>query len=80
MPFVHWLLGDRPADVGLRPYGAADLTLDAPLPPDPRSEPAEGPTPGPVALALGTLRDALGRWPFWPVVVSFSCAAGAPTG
>ncbi len=75
VPFVLWLLSDRPADVGLRPLGAADLTLDAPLPPDLAPHPTpDQPAPaasGPMVLALTTLRDASRRWPFWPLVLSF---------
>ncbi len=67
VPFVLGLLRDRPSDVGLRPLGAADLTLDAPLPPDLGLRPARSP----LRLALTTLRDAARRWPFWPLVLSF---------
>ncbi len=64
VPLVLLLLQDRPSDVGVRPFGATDLTLDAPLPPS-------GAAGNPVRVALGTLRDAARTWPFWPLVVSF---------
>lgn len=64
VPLVLLLLQDRPSDVGVRPFGATDLTLDAPLPP-------AGAAGNPVRVALGTLRDAARTWPFWPLVVSF---------
>ena len=64
VPLVLLLLQDRPSDVGVRPFGATDLTLDAPLPP-------AGAAGNPVRVALGTLRDAARTWPFWPLIVSF---------
>ncbi len=64
VPLVLILLQDRPSDVGLRPLGATDLTLDAPLPP-------ANPTANPVTVALTTLRDASRTWPFWALVLSF---------
>lgn len=64
VPLVLILLQDRPSDVGLRPLGATDLTLDAPLPP-------ANATANPVTVALTTLRDASRTWPFWALVLSF---------
>lgn len=64
---VLWLLKDRPSDVGLAPFGATDLTLDAPLPP---ANPVSL-QQSPVVVALTALRDAARRWPFWPLLLSF---------
>lgn len=64
VPLVLVLLQDRPSDVGLRPLGATDLTLDAPLPP-------ANDAANPVRVALATLRDAARTWTFWALVLSF---------
>ena len=83
IPLVTGLLVDHPHQVGLRPFGAdpgpapgpatdrgtatgLQVSLDEPTP-KPQT-PAE---PKPVALALGTLRDAARTWTFWALAATF---------
>lgn len=66
VPLVAWRLTDRPSDVGLRPYGAAELSLDVPAPPVLPANQVK-----PVRLALGTLQTASKTWTFWALFWSF---------
>lgn len=61
IPLVLWLFPERPADVGLRPYGA---TADAP----PAAEP---PAAGLLQAAFGTLARATRKRDFWFLVGTF---------
>ncbi len=62
VPVVWWVLRDRPADVGLTPYGAGP---DYAAPADPPR------TQSPARLALGTLAWSVRKWPFWVLVITF---------
>jgi len=59
VPLVGFLMRDRPADIGLLPYGATQ----APPPPAPRRNP--------VATALVTLWEAMGHRDFWLLAGGF---------
>lgn len=59
VPLVLWLLRDRPADLGLPPYGGEAV------------EPHQ-PSSGAAVLALRTVRDASRTAPFWVLIVSFA--------
>ena len=69
VPFVLFLLRDRPAQFGVTPYGApADWV-----------EP--GRTPGNPALnAVVALRDASRRWPFWALAIGFFICGASTNG
>lgn len=75
VPLVLLLLVDRPADLGLRPYGEPELALDTPLP----SAAAEAPArftdhtarEGAVRATLSALALGARRWPFWALAASF---------
>ncbi len=66
VPLVLWLLVDHPTDLGLRPFGEADIALD--VPPAPAASAASG---SPVRAALATLASASRTWAFWPLMASF---------
>jgi predicted MFS family arabinose efflux permease len=59
VPLVWWLLPERPADIGLRPFGAEGEA--APEPPRRRL----------LAIALGTLATAARRPVFWLLFATF---------
>ncbi|HWE90342.1 MAG TPA: MFS transporter [Pseudonocardiaceae bacterium] len=67
VPLVLWLLRDRPADLGLAPYGGEFV------------EPAP-PARGTAGLALRTLRDAARTGPFWVLAVSFAICGMSTNG
>ena len=69
IPVVALIMRDRPADVGLRPYGAAP---DAPEPPR-----ASG---NPLGLALGALRRATRHRDFWLLAASFFICGATTNG
>jgi sugar phosphate permease len=69
VPIVGLILRDRPADLGLRPYGAAP---DAP-------EPAR-PVGNPFALAVGALRRATHHRDFWLLAASFFVCGATTNG
>jgi MFS family permease len=61
VPLVYGVMRDRPADVGLRPYGAP-----------PATEPAAEAPPAPArAGALGVLREVVGVPAFWVLAGTF---------
>ncbi|AOB27497.1 MFS transporter [Bordetella bronchiseptica] len=60
-PLAWWLVPDRPADVGLRPYGSAP---DAP-------EPSVAPRTGLLAATFGALRRAARTRTFWYLFATF---------
>lgn len=60
-PLAWWLVPDRPADVGLRPYGSAP---DAP-------EPSIAPRTGLLAATFGALRRAARTRTFWYLFATF---------
>jgi predicted MFS family arabinose efflux permease len=62
---------DRPADVGLRPFGDAG-TEPLPAPP-----PAKGPI---LAIALGTFRDASKSAVFWALFLTFAICGASTNG
>lgn len=62
IPLALWLVPERPADVGLRPYGAAaDLPADT----------AQPPASGLLQAAFGTLARATRKRDFWFLVGTF---------
>jgi putative CocE/NonD family hydrolase len=74
---VAWiLLRDRPADVGLEPYGAERFTGAAPAvavaPP--------GPVAGPIGAALAALRDAAHTRTFWILFTTFFICGASTNG
>ncbi len=60
-PLVWWVLRDRPADVGLTPYGAPRGWRPPP--------PAHGGSAA--ALAWRALRTGARTWPFWMLFITF---------
>ncbi len=68
VPLAAWLLRDRPADLGLPPYGA---TAVAPPPP---------PGPNPATRAVLALRDGLGSRDFWLLAGSFFICGASTNG
>ncbi|MFC1415278.1 MFS transporter [Streptacidiphilus cavernicola] len=81
VPIVLLLLRERPADLGLLPYGATDL----PTPP-PEATPPPGPTPPSNTddrkgvRALRVLRQAAGTRPFWLLAGSFAICGATTNG
>ena len=68
IPLVIWLLRERPADLGLAPYGAmADVTPPAP--------PAN-----PVRVALTALADGLRSRDFWLLTMTFVICGASTNG
>jgi predicted MFS family arabinose efflux permease len=68
-PLVAIFMRDRPADIGIAPYGETDVA----------KQPA--PTQGnPVAIALGTLRDGLRSRDFWLLAGSFFICGASTNG
>jgi len=61
VPLVAWLVPDRPADVGMVPYGSEPGTLPA----------APAPRTGLVAATFGALRRAAGTRVFWYLFATF---------
>ncbi|MBO9663099.1 MFS transporter [Dokdonella sp.] len=61
IPLALWLLPERPADVGLKPYGAA---ADATVRPEPAAD-------GLLQAAFGTLARATKRRDFWFLIGTF---------
>jgi len=70
LPLVFFLLPESPADVALRPYGAAP---DAPVAP-------AGTTQNPLAIAFGTLARASGKRDFWLLFFSFFVCGASTNG
>ncbi len=69
IPLVAWLVRDRPADLGLRPYGAS-VELD---------EEAR-PAANPVKTALAVLARGAGRRDFWLLAGSFFICGATTNG
>ena len=69
IPVVWLLMRDRPADIGLQPYGAA---ADAP--------PMIAATGNPLATALTALRDGLRSRDFWLLAGSFFICGASTNG
>jgi MFS family permease len=67
VPLVLWLLRDRPADLGLPPYGGELV------------EPHR-PSTGAAGLAVRTLRDAARTGPFWILTLSFAICGVSTNG
>jgi sugar phosphate permease len=63
VPLTWWLLRDRPADVGLAPYGADPATYVA--------EETGDPTEGAAAFAVRVLRESMRSRVFWVLVITF---------
>ncbi|WP_459614459.1 MFS transporter [Bordetella sp. 2513F-2] len=61
VPLAFWLVPDRPADVGLRPFGS---------PPD-APPPSSAPRPGLLAATFGALRRAIRMRAFWYLFATF---------
>jgi MFS family permease len=91
IPLVLLCLRDRPADLGVTPYGAPDdLPVDNPGPPLPRSAtlPVRGPTPGqvgasergPARVAVATLAAAARTRTFWALAVAFAICGASTNG
>ncbi|WP_114241153.1 MFS transporter [Dyella sp. C9] len=59
IPLAWWLLPERPADIGLRPYGATE------------AETAEPPRRNLLAIALGSLATASRQRTFWLLFATF---------
>jgi len=70
MPFVAYFLRDRPADLGLRPYGAPDDAVDT----------APTPTTNPIADALNALREGFRSRDFWLLSASFYVCGASTNG
>jgi sugar phosphate permease len=70
IPVVALFMRERPADVGLAPYGEAGG-------PKPASPPPQG---NPFALALRTLGDAARSRAFWLLAGSFFCCGASTNG
>ena len=70
LPLVAWLLPERPASVGLRPFGEP---ADAPLP-------AEGPPRNPLAIAFSALATASKTRDFWLLFGSFFICGASTNG
>lgn len=72
VPLALWLLRDRPADLGLLPYGASE--------PESASEPTIEPAASPVRHALAVLRRCLGLRDFWLLAGSFFVCGATTNG
>jgi sugar phosphate permease len=70
IPIVALLMRERPADLGLAPYGEAGGPK--PVPPPPQGNP--------FALALRTLGEAAGTRAFWLLAGSFFCCGASTNG
>jgi sugar phosphate permease len=68
-PVVAIFMRDRPADIGLPPYGEANVVKTAPPP-----------LGHPVAIALRTLRDGLRNRDFWLLAGSFFVCGASTNG
>jgi predicted MFS family arabinose efflux permease len=76
---VVWLfMRDRPADVGLKPFGSEDLAKDAPQAPV-QSAAVPGKTPI-AAAALHSLRDAARHRTFWILFGTFFICGASTNG
>lgn len=71
IPIVALLMRDRPADVGIAPYGEPDGAKPAPPPAAPGN---------PFALALTTLGEATHARAFWLLAGSFFCCGASTNG
>jgi sugar phosphate permease len=69
LPIVAFLMRDRPADIGLLPYGA-----DSDTPPQIASK------GNPVTMALGALKDGLRTRDFWLLAGSFFICGASTNG
>jgi MFS family permease len=67
VPLVLWLLRDRPADLGIPPYGGEFVE-------------AAPPRAGAAGLAVRSLRDAARTGPFWVLAVSFAICGMSTNG
>ncbi|MDO9378941.1 MAG: MFS transporter [Nocardioidaceae bacterium] len=70
VPLVLLVMRDRPQDLGLRPYGAADDVPDPP-PPDPS---------GAARRAVRALREASRTKTFWALAVGFAICGATTNG
>ncbi|GAA1432258.1 MFS transporter [Streptomyces thermospinosisporus] len=68
VPFVWLLLHDHPADVGLKPYGAAEFV------------PKPAPVPGAARRALKVLASAARTGPFWLLAGTFAICGASTNG
>ncbi len=68
MPFVTWLMRDRPADLGLAPYGATAI------------EPAPAHGRNPAVRAVLALRDGLRSRDFWLLAGTFFVCGASTNG
>ncbi|WP_420710872.1 MFS transporter [Streptomyces sp. NRRL S-118] len=68
VPFVRLLLRDHPADVGLAPYGAADVV------------PKPAPVPGAARRAVTVLASAARTGPFWLLAGTFAICGASTNG
>nr|WP_018567131.1 MULTISPECIES: MFS transporter [unclassified Streptomyces] len=68
VPFVWLLLRDHPADLGVRPYGAAEFV---PKPP---------PVPGAARRTLAVLFSAVRTGPFWLLAGTFAICGASTNG
>ena len=80
VPLVLALMADRPADLGLQPYGEPEIALDTPLvsaaaehPPAASDLDEAGPRGdrGAVRTTFDALALGARRWPFWALMASF---------
>jgi len=69
LPLVAWLVRDRPADLGLLPYGA-----------DPGTPPVEPSRQNPLANALRVLRESAHKRDFWLLAGSFFVCGATTNG
>ncbi|MGC9378055.1 MFS transporter [Streptomyces sp. MH13] len=68
VPFVWLLLHDHPADVGQKPYGAAEFV------------PKPAPVPGAARRALTVLLSAVRTGPFWLLAGTFAICGASTNG
>lgn len=68
VPFVWLLLRDHPADVGLKPYGAADFV------------PKPAPVTGAARRTVGVLLSAVRTGPFWLLAGTFAICGASTNG
>ncbi len=81
VPLVLGLMADRPADLGLRPYGEPTVALDTPLPSAAAQHPTQHPRStqqassaagrGAVGSAFAALALGARHWSFWALAGSF---------
>jgi predicted MFS family arabinose efflux permease len=71
IPLVLLVLRERPAELGVQPYGAA---------PGPVDQPAERPRAGAARAAVDALRDAARTRAFWALAVGFAICGMSTNG